>query len=242
MAKRNSYLLILFVLMIMVSACAKSPSPGGGGDLPVDLPVANSSGQRIAKSQEEADFLDQTFDFGMIAYLKDFDVSTIAGSAGVNLYPANMISTWGGEFTIDPDGNFTGNGRLVTEANIFNVDEDWCGYAFLEKAEHEFQIAGKLKKQGEKYYFPIKIWGVTTLTDPEPKIGPPEATCDDPDSKQKEILGIFIEISRENMVGIVTQHLHQTVGDLIEMGIELEMEIGNVEYKISISPEAIPLD
>jgi hypothetical protein len=44
------------------------------------------------------------------------------------------------------------------------------------------------------------------------------------------------------MVGIVTQHLHQTVGDLIEMGIELEMETGNVEYKISISPEAIPLN
>ena len=238
MAKRRSYLLILFVLMIIVSACAKSPSPGGGGD----LPVASAPEQRVARDQAEADFLDQTFDFTMNAYLKDFDVSTIAGSAGTNLYPANMISNWGGEFTIDPDGNLTGKGRVVTEANIFNVDEDWCGYAFLEEAEHEFLIGGKLKKQGEKHYFPIKIWSLTTLTDPEPKIGPPEATCDDPDSKQKELLGIFIEIQRENMVGIVTQHLHQTVGDLIEMGIELEMETGNVEYKISVSPEAIPLN
>ena len=132
MAKRRSYLLILFVLMIIVSACAKSPSPGGGGD----LPVSNAPGQRIAKSQGEADFLDQTFDFTMNAYLKDFDVSTIAGGSGANLYPANMISTWGGEFTIDPDGNLTGKGRVVTEANIFNVNEDWCGYAFFEKAEH----------------------------------------------------------------------------------------------------------
>ncbi len=238
MTKRKPYLLILFVLMIIVSACAKSPGPGGGGD----LSVSSAPEGRIAKSQEEADFLDQTFDFSMNAYLKDFDMSVIAGGSFANLYPANMISNWGGEFTIDPDGNLTGKGRLVTETNVFNVDEDWCGYGFFEKAEHEFQIAGKLKKQGEKYYIPIKIGSVTTLTSPEPEIGPPEATCDDPDPQKKELLGIYIEIQREAMVSIVTQHLHQTVGDQIEMGIELNTEVGNVEYKISVSPEAIDLN
>jgi len=168
MTKRRSYLKILFVLMIIVSACAKSPSPGGGGD----LPVANAPEQKVARDQAEADFLDQTFDFTMNAYLKDFDVSTIAGSAGVNLYPANMISNWGGEFTIDPDGNLTGKGRVVTEANIFNVDEDWCGYAFLEEAEHEFLIGGTLKKVGEKYYFPIKIWSRKYGRDSDPASAP----------------------------------------------------------------------
>lgn len=238
MAKRRPALFVVIVLFFIVSACAKSPSSGAGGAIPVD----NSSGQRIAKSQEDADFLDQTFDFSMDAYLKDFDMSAIAGGSGANLYPATLLSNWGGEFIIDPDGNLTGQGRLVTEATVFNVDEDWCGYGFTEKAEHEFQIGGKLKKQGDKFNFPVKIWSVTTLTSPAPEIGPPEATCEDPDPKKAEILGILIEVQREAMVSLVTQHLHQAVGDQIEFGIELEIEAGNVEYKIFVSPEAVDLN
>lgn len=120
----------------MLSACAKSPVFGGGGNISDN----NDPGGRIAKSQAEADFLDGIFDFTMEAYLTEFDMSSLAGRACADLYPAIMRSTWGGEFTIDPDGNLVGQGKLVTEATVFNVDDDWCGYAFTELAEHTFQV------------------------------------------------------------------------------------------------------
>jgi hypothetical protein len=233
------YLLALG-LAAALTACANSPSPGSGGGISADSP----SGEPIAKSQGEADFLDQRFDFSMEAYLKEFDVSTLAGSAGANLYPAIMNSIWSGEFTINPDGNLFGQeGKLVTEATIFNVDEDWCGYAFTDLAEYTFEIGGTLKKQGDKYKVPIKIWSLT-LVSTESSIGPPEATCEDPDPRYADptMVKVLIPTHRNAMVNLVMQHLHQEVGDQIEMGIPLEVEAGKVEYQIFISPEAVDLN
>ena len=240
MTQRKFYLLILFVLMMIASACAQAPDPGGGGG---DLPAASDPEGRIAQSQGEADFLDQTFGFSMMAYLKDFNFSSLAGIPAEDLYPASMVSNWGGEFTIDTEGNLTGSGKLISEATFFVVDEDWCGYAYTELADHEFQIGGKLKVVGEKYYFPIKIWSLTSLPD-TPAIGPGEATCNDPGPERNQGLEFFVGIQRDAMLQLITQHLHQSIGDQIEMGIDLSAESpdGNIEYEIAVSPEAIPLD
>jgi hypothetical protein len=238
MTLKRSSLFIVIGLVLIASACAKSPGSGGGGNIPDN----NDPGGRLAKNQAEADFLDGIFDFTMEAYLTEFDVSSLAGSAGADLYPAIMRSTWGGEFTIDPDGNLVGQGKLVTEATMFYVDEDWCGYAFTELAEHTFLIGGKLKKEGEKYYIPIKIWSVELLTK-DPPLGPAEPTCADPDSRYsnpKEV-ELFIPFHRNAMINFVLLPLHQTIGDQIEMGMELKTEENKVEYKIFISPEAIDL-
>ncbi len=237
MAKRKPYLLILFVLMLFTSACAQSPSPGGGGDLPV---LADPE-QPIAKSQGEADFLDGKFDFFMDAYLQEFNVTSIAGPLGEGLYPATLVSDWVGDFTIEPDGKMNGKGRLVAEATVYVVDEDLCGHAYTEYKEHEFTIGGTLKKVGEKYYLPIKIWSVTLIPGKGPVVGAPEATCDDPD-RPRDLPGMYIEIQREAMIQLVIGGLHKPVGDQIEMGIELNTEVDDMEYKISVSPEAIPLD
>ncbi len=237
MAKRKSYLLILIVLTLIVSACAQSPESGGGGDLPDNI----IPGERLAKSQGEADFLDGKFDFFMDAYLQEFNVSTIAGPAGEGLYPATLVSDWVGEFTIEADGSMNGSGKLVTEATVYVVDEELCGYAYTEYTEHEFQIKGKLKKEGEKYYLPIKIWEVTPIQGKGPVVGAGEATCDDP-GPERELPAIYIKIQREAMVQLVIGKLHNPVGDQIEMGIELNTKVDEIEYKISVSPQVVPLD
>ena len=238
MSKRKPFPLILFLILFILTACAQSPTPGGGGN----LPERSSSGERIAQNQGEADFLDQTFDFHMKAVINDFDFSAIAGVPVDDLYPASMISTWGGEFTIAPDGSMTGEGKLITEATFFVVDEDWCGYAYTELADHEFQIGGTLKRVGDTYYLPIKIWDVTPLV-PGVVVGPGEAVCSDPGPERREGLEFFVEIQRKAMVQLVTQGLHSPVGDQIEMGMELEMvvEAKGVEYEIMVSPEAVDL-
>ena len=236
MNKQKPPLLILSLLLIILTACAPDTDSGDGGG----LPASSSSGERIAESQGEADFLDQTFDFHMIAIIDDFDMSEIAGVPVDDLYPASMISTWGGEFTIAPDGKMTGEGVLITEATFYVVDEDWCGYAYTELADHEFQIGGTLKRVGDTYYLPIKIWSVTALV-PEVVIGPGEAVCNDPGPERKEGLEFFVEIQRNAMVQLMTQGLHQSVGDQIEMGVELVTEAKGVEYEIMVSPEAVPL-
>jgi hypothetical protein len=240
MAKRKPFLLIPFLLLFIISACAQSPDPGGGGDLPE---LADSEGSRIAKSQGEADFLDGKFDFSMTANLKDFNFSSVAGIPDEDLYPASMLSTWSGEFSIDPDGKMSGTGKLITDATFFVVDEDWCGYAYTELADHEFQIGGTLKRVGDTYYLPIKIWSLKPLVD-TPQIGPGEAVCDDPGPEERDVLELFVGFHRDGMVQLIVQHLHQTIGDQIEMGIELNAESpdGNIEYEIFISPEAVPLD
>ena len=234
MAKRKPYLLILFVLTLFISACAQSPASGGGGDLPE---LADPE-QPIAKSQEEADFLDEKFDFFMDAYLQEFSLTTIAGPAGEGLYPATLVSDWVGDFTIDADGGMNGTGRLVSEATVYVVDEDLCGYAYTEYTEHEFTIGGKIKKVGEDYTLPLKIWSVTLIPGKGPVVGAPEATCDDPDTP-RELPGIYIETQRNAMISLVTGGLHGTVGDQIEMGIELNTKVYEIEYKIFVSPEAV---
>lgn len=235
---RKPYRSILFILVLVVTACAQTPDAGGGGD----LPQSGEPGGNIPKSQGEADFLDQTFDFSMMAYLKDFNFGSIVGVPVEDLYPSSMISNWGGEFSIDPEGNMTGSGKLITEATFFVVDEDWCGYAYTELADHEFQIGGTLKVVGEKYYLPVKIWSVTSLS-PMPAIGPGEATCDDPGPERNQGLELFVGIQRDAMIQLITQHLHQLLGDQIEMGIELSATSpdGNIEYEIMVSPEAVDL-
>ena len=239
MVKRYPFLLILFVFLFILTACAPDTDSGGGGG---DLPERSSSGERIAKSQDEADFLDQTFDFSMNAVLNDFNFSSLAGIPAEDLYPASMVSNWGGEFTIAPDGTMTGSGKLITEATFFVVDEDWCGYAYTDLADHEFQIGGTLKRDGDTYYLPIKIWSVTALS-PEPNLGPGEATCSDPGKEQNQGLALFVSIQREAMIQLITRHLHQTIGDQIQMGMELSAQSpdGNIEYEIAVSPEAVDL-
>jgi hypothetical protein len=238
MNKRPPYTLILFVLLFILSACGSSPAAGAGGD----LPVQENQGERIAKSQGEADFLDGKFDFHMKAVIDDFDMSAMAGVPVDDLYPASMISTWGGEFSIAPDGKMTGSGKVITEATFYVVDEDWCGYAYTELADHTFQIGGTLKQEGDTYYLPIKIWDVTALV-PEVKVGPGEAVCSDPGPERKQGLELFVEIQRNAMIQLVTQGLHTEVGDQIQMGMELELvvESKGVEYEIWVSPEAVDL-
>ena len=234
MAKRKSTLLILIVLTLILSACAQSPASGGGGDLPGPADPE----QPIAKSQAEADFLDEKFDFSMEAYLQDFNLSSIAGPAGEGLYPATLVSDWVGEFTIDPDGSMNGNGKLVSEATVYVVDEELCGYAYTEYTEHEFTIGGKIKKVGEEYTLPLKIWSVTLIPGKGPVVGAPEATCDDPGTP-RELPGIYIETQRNAMISLVTQKLHGSVGDQIEMVLELNTKVDDIEYKIFVSPEVI---
>jgi hypothetical protein len=238
MAKRKPYLLILFFLIFIVSACTNSSDTGAGGD----IPLKEAQGEKNAKSEGEAEFLNGKFDFSMMAYLKDFNFGSLAGIPAEDLYPASMISNWGGEFTIAPDGSMSGSGKLITESTFFVVDEDWCGYAYTELADHEFQIGGTLKRVGDQYYLPIKIWSVKSLV-PEVVLGPGEAVCNDPGPERNQGLEFFVGIQRDAMVQLITQHLHQSIGDQIEMGIELSAKSpdGNIEYEIMVSPEAVEL-
>jgi hypothetical protein len=240
MISRRIFPYILIISLLLASGCGKTTTTGGGGGIPDDPNL----GQPIARSQGEADFLDQTFDFSMNAVLDDYDVSTLVGDAGANLAPAYLNSDWSGTFTIDADGHLNGNGTLISEATIFNVDpEDWCGYAFTELADHEFEIKGQMNKEGEKYLFTVKIWDLNILAK-DPPLGPPEATCADPDSRYADPTAVkmMVGLHRNAMINLVLQHLHQELENKIEMGVELVTEAGSVEYRIFISPKIVSLD
>ncbi len=91
---------------------------------------------------------------------------------------------------------------------------------------------------GEKYTLPLKIWSVTLIPGKGPVVGAPEATCDDPGTP-RELPGIYIETQRNAMISLVTGSLHGSVGDQIEMGIELNTKVDEIDYKIFVSPEAV---
>ena len=238
-SRKSSYFILILILILILAAGCSGPS-GSGGDIPSEF----AGGERIAKSQGEADFLDQEFEFSMNAVLDDYDVSTLVGEAGADLAPAYLNSDWSGTFSIDPDGTINGDGRLVSEATIFNVDpDDWCGYAFTELSEYEYQIKGRMKKEGERYLFTIKIWELEEISK-DPPLGPPEATCADPPQRfaDPKMAQLVVRVHRPAMINLVLQHLHQELENKVEFQNELITEAGSVEYKILVSLAAVDLD
>jgi hypothetical protein len=245
MSRKRSLLLVVF-LIFAASACSQSPSPGSGSGIPAD----RFPGQGAGNSEEEVEYLSQIFTFHMDTYLLSFEEYTIKTTdetpsllPGDASYPANLIGQWDGEFSVSPEGEITGDGELVTEAIIWAMDSEFCGYQVSEVATQIFRLTGQVKEQGGNFYFPVKVW---TVEDPvkTPIVSDAEVYCVDPDDDPRDDLALMAEIMapihRKAMIGVTLNALHNPIfGEQIEVGVTLNKKVGNIEFVIQITPEIV---
>ncbi len=240
-------LFILIWIVLFTAGCGDSSGAGG------ELPEGRFPGQGAGRTEEDVSFLSQEFAFHMETYLisfKDFSVTPSGDSsgllAGLEEYPANLIGQWEGRFTVSPEGAMVGSGELVTEAVIWAVDSNFCGYTLSEVATHTFAISGQVKEKGGKFYFPVKIYSVEETEKP-PFTSPVEEYCMDPDDEPTPSLAMMAKtvapIHRKALIGLTLEKLHNPLfGEEIEFGVTLNKKVDNVEFVIEILPVLVDLE
>ena len=228
MAKYIRYCLPLLIIAVLITGCSEVQDGGSGGD----LPDSDSTDGNNLKSGNRAEFLDQVFDFEMYASVNGLVERKVIDT---------LESDWIGTFSIDENYEMAGKGTLTYEADIFNVDEEECGYRWKENGTIEFEIKGKVHAEGVEYTFPVLI--KSPLPPPSERyLSGAEATCSDPDAWRTDIPEVFISLNRDALFGAVLQNLHMTLGREIKMGHVLEKKIGTVNYGILVGPAALPLE
>ncbi len=225
--KRNpTYWLLILLMVLLTAACAGDLGAGAPGD----IPVGEASQDDQTDGEEIVVTLEGAFSFEM--------------SAEVNGLVADMAydqlkSEWVGDFLVDAEGLISGDGNLTYDALVFAVDEELCGYAWTELGTAVFMMSGRVLNQGGDVSYPVKL----LLLDVEQySITEPEATCTDPQGFLKDMPPMYIEIHRDALLSTVLTHLHQNVGNQIELGQALEQTSGTVDYHILVFPELEELD
>jgi len=220
------YWLLSLILVLLTAACAGDPGAGAPGDMPVgEVPQDDqTTGEEIVQTPQGA--------FG-------FEMSAEVNGLVADMAYDQLKSEWRGEFSIDDDGLITGSGMVAYDALMFAVDEELCGFAWTELGDVEFRISGRdLEKDGE-YYYPVKLFLfdpiVESITDPEP-------TCEDPQGFLSKIPPQYLEIHRNALLSTVLTHLHQNIGNQIQLEKTFTGQSGTVDYTILVSMALVDLE
>lgn len=219
------YWLLSLLLVLLTAACAGDPGAGAPGNIPV--------GEVPQDDQTTGEEIEQTL------RLYSFEMSAAVNGLVADMAYDQLKSEWVGDFSVDPEGLIKGDGMVTYDALVFAVDEELCGYAWTEKGTVVFNMSGRVNNQGGEDSYPVKIF----LLDVEPySLSDPEATCTDPAGFLKDMPPMYLEIHRNALLSTVLTHLHQNVGDQIQLGQELAVESGTVEYQILVSLALVELD
>jgi len=220
------YSLLILLLVLLTAACAGDSGAGAPGDMPV--------GEVPQDDQTDADVIVQTpqGDFG-------FEMSAEVNGLVADMAYDQLKSEWDGDFSVDDEGLINGDGIVTYDALIFAVDEELCGYAWTEKGTVVFMLSGKVLNQGGEVSYPVKIF----LLDVEPySLSDPEATCTDPAGFLKDMPAMYKEIHRNALLSTVLTHLHQNIGNQIQLEETFTGQSGTVDYTILVSMALVDLD
>jgi hypothetical protein len=214
------------VILLLTAGCAGGTVPEASGN-----PAASGVEEQDAGDSGGTEFsLEATFLLDMSAHVNGL-VADMAYD--------QLESDWVGEFSTDSEGLFTGVGNVTYDALVFAVDEELCGYSWTELGEVAFNISGKVRDEGGQVSYPVKFFlldvKVNSLSEPEP-------TCDDPPGYLSNFPSQYIEIHRNALLSTVLTHLHQNVGNQIQLGQDLAVTSGTVDYWIQLSLAAEDLD
>ena len=225
--KRNpTYWLLILLMVLLTAACAGDPGGGAPGEIPVgeDSQDDQTAGEGIAQYPE-----------GVYGFKMSAEVNGLVADMAYD----QLKSEWVGDFLVDAEGLISWDGTLTYDALVFAVDEELCGYAWTELGTVVFNLSGKVLDQGGEVSYPVKVF----LLDVVPySLSEPEATCTDPAGFLKDMPPMYIEIHRDALLSTVLTHLHQNVGNQIELGQALEQTSGTVDYHILVFPELEELD
>ncbi len=220
------YWLLSLILVLLTAACAGDPGAGAPGDMPVgELPQEDqTAGEGIGQTLEGA--------YG-------FEMSAEVNGLVADMAYDQLKSEWRGDFSVDAEGLINGDGMVTYDALIFAVDEELCGYAWTELGTVVFRLSGRVRNQGGEVSYPVKIF----LLDVEPySLSDPEATCTDPAGFLKDMPAIYKEIHRDALLSSVLTHLHQNIGNQIQLEKTFTGQSGTVDYTILVSMALVDLE
>ena len=212
-------LMILLLIVLLTASCAAGVPAAGDGQI---------------EEQAAPDGADQ-----VLGGDYHFKMSAQVDGLVADMAYDQLQSEWVGDFTVDSEGLITGVGNLTYDALIFAVDEELCGYAWTELGTAVFNMSGRVHSQGSEATYPVKIF---LLDVDRYSLSEPEATCDDPQGFLAKIPDQYLELHRDALLSIVLTHLHQYVGDQIQLEQELAVKRGTVEYQILVSLAIVELD
>lgn len=217
---------LILIIIAFVSACAGDP----GGGAPGDMPVGESLQDDQVAEEEVGKMLEGAYGFVMSA-----EVDGLVADMAYD----QLKSDWWGDFSVDAEGLITGDGLVSYDALMFAVNEELCGFAWTELGDVEFEISGKVLKKGGEYYYPVKLF----LRDPQVhSISDAEPTCEDPQSYLSQIPPQYLEIHRDALLSIVLTHLHQNIGNQLQLEETFTGQSSTVDYTILISLDPVDLD
>ncbi len=225
MMKTIKRLRSLALLSVLLAACASGPQTRADEGIP-----GNDSADETSQEDTATQYmLEGEYEFSMEA--------TVNGLANM-LVDDTMQSDWKGHFSIDADGQISGQGLFSYSASIYSTDDKQCGYVWQDEGEYTFIFGGTARP--DKLTLPIKI---LTPTLQKSNTGSPQATCPDPNNSNMDIPAGYIQIHRKNLVAAIIQHIHTTLGDQIQSAEPLQVKEGTVNYAIQVTftPALVPL-
>lgn len=226
MKKIHLSCLIVVLVCFLTASCLGNEAAG----IPAGSQSDNSAGAVYQGTASQDGSLETAYHFLMSA-----EVDGLVADMAYD----QLQSEWVADFTVDANGLLNGEGVVIFDALLFAVNDDLCGYNWAEKGQVEFVISGKVHDQGGAQVYPVKI----LLRDVERlSLEGPNVTCSNPQSFLKEMPDIYLETHRNALLSMVLTHLHQTVGNQIKLGQELEQTSGTVTYRIEVSLAPLPLD
>lgn len=219
MKKHSIYWLLILTFVLLFSACTGNSEAGAPGDMPVgEVPQeVQSTGDGVAK---------------VLQGKYDFEMSAAVDGLVADMAYDQLTSDWWGEFSVDAEGLMTGVGFVNYDAMVFAVDDDLCGFSWTEVGNVEFKISGSVLEKDTEVYYPLKLFlfdpQVISKTEAEP-------TCDDPQNYLSQTPSQYHDIHRDALLTTVLTHLHQTIGDKIQVEETFTGQSGTVDYTILIS-------
>ncbi|MCJ7735035.1 MAG: hypothetical protein MUP11_10855 [Anaerolineales bacterium] len=168
-----------------------------------------------------------------------FEMSADVDGLVADMAYDQLKSVWKADFSVDSEGLMHGDGLVTFDAFVFAVDENLCGYSWTEKGQIFFVISGKVLTKGAEVFYPVKI--LPTQVE-RYSLSEPQATCDKPSDFLMDTPDQYITLHRDALISTVLTHLHQNVGDQIQLEQDLEQTSGTVDYKIRVSLAPILLD
>lgn len=212
--KQSWILLVIFILL--TTGCSTASSPGAGGDLPAVDP------------DPESDAAEDDFN-ALVGQLLDFEMRTEI--LGKDELRDKIKTEWTGEFSYDANGNISGIGVVYYEATIYQVDDEACGYRWVEKGMYNFELGGAVRQIDSEIVYPLKIiersLGESTRSQAE-------ATCDDPGPFETDYMDLYSDMHVRGLFAGVETYLHRNYEDQIRFCRPVEENTGNATIFILV--------